>query len=233
MNENKSRFSELDKVSLSDQVVVQIQQMIQSGKLKPGDKLPSERKLCQQFNISRLPLREALKSLQSLNTIETRTGDGYYVKGLETASLVKFIEDAADQREETLESWREARLTIELAAVEFACSRRTDEDIANMKLVNQKMLKALSRGDKEQTLIESINFHNTLMEASKNRFFKTIMDCFKEVQYEGRMKTLEVDHRYEQAVKEHMAITEAIVRRDTELAKQLIRDHLATAYSMK
>lgn len=226
----QSKFPKLNRANLSDQVMEKIRGMVASGELKQGDKLPSERELSIMFQISRLPLREALKSLQTLNVLETRVGGGYYIRGLEASNLLSFIERTTEQHFETLESWKEARITIEVAAVELACDRRTTEDIRLMRNANECMMRALAKNEEEEVLYDSMAFHNALMEASKNHFYKTILDCFKEVQYQGRRKSWEIAQRYHEAFKEHNAIIEAIVERNPDLAKQLMKRHLTTSY---
>lgn len=230
MSVKQSKFEKLSKANLSDQVMEKIRSMIVAGELKQGDKLPSERELSVMFQISRLPLREALKSLQTLNVVETRIGGGYFIKGLGASNLISFIERTTERHHETLESWKEARITIEVAAVDLACVRRTDEDIDLMRDANDRMMQALEKNEEEEVLFDSMEFHNAVMEASKNHFYKTIMDCFKEVQYQGRRKSWEITERYHQAFREHNDIMEAIVERNAAKAKRLMKLHLETSY---
>lgn len=228
-NNNKS-FEKIARKNLPDQIIGQIQVMIENGFLKPNDRLPSERDLAQMLGVSRLPLREALKSLQSTNVLEVRQGEGYYVRGVETLRLLEFFEEKAGLEHDMLGDLKEARIILEVAAIELACTRRSDEDIMCMRQNNENMKSAVAEGN-EQVLQYSMDFHNSIFQAGGNRFLISIMACMASPLYEGRKKTLEANQqRYSLSVKEHDQMLEAIIAQDAETAKTLMRNHLQTSY---
>jgi len=229
MPDTSKHFGKLSKDSLSDQLIQRIKDMIASGTLKSGDKLPSERELADAMNISRLPLREALKSLQILNVIELKPGKGYFVKGLDTSNMLGAFESASADNLKALTDLKEVRMIFELNAVELACSRRTEKDILKMKNANNEMKQSLHYSE-EKIMAASINFHKAILESCDNQLFSAIFACFKDVQYAGRRKSLEIKLRYENATQEHDRIITAITDRDAILAKQLLKDHLETSY---
>lgn len=221
------KFEKISRKNLSDQIVRQIKAMIESGLISPGERLPSERELSQLLNVSRLPLREALKSLQQINVLEVRQ-TGYFVRGLESSNLLDFFNNALSNHN-LLAELLEARIVLELGAVELACMHRTEEDIRKMQESLNRMDLMIQTGSRD--VIEySMEFHNDIAAASGNNLFIAIMACMSSVLYEGRKKSLEIDNRYTLAVEEHKNILQAIINRDAEAAKRLMRIHLDTAY---
>src|SRR6476660_10272833 len=77
--ESALEFTRVQRLSLSDHIVEQIAEMIARGALKPGDRIPSEKQLCQQFGVSRTSVREALRSLSVMGILESPAGDGTFV----------------------------------------------------------------------------------------------------------------------------------------------------------
>ena len=112
-------FEKLTQEKLSDMIVRQIKTMIEDGTIKSGDRLPPERELTKLLNVSRIPLREALKSLQQINVLEVRQ-NRYYVLGLESAKLVDYFSDATSDHS-LHEEINEVRIVVDIAAVELAC----------------------------------------------------------------------------------------------------------------
>lgn len=230
MLKSEKSFKKIDRKNLPDQIIRQIQGMIENGLLKPNDRLPSERDLAQMLGVSRLPLREALKSLQSTNVLEVRQGEGYYVRGIETLRLLEFFENRA-LGHSMLGDLKEARIILELAAIELACERRTEADIERMRESNEKMKNAVAESS-EKVLQYSIEFHNNIFEAGGNGFLISIMACMASPLYEGRKKTMEMNReRYNLSVKEHNEMVDAIAAKDAEIAKILMRNHLQTSYN--
>ncbi len=123
-------FVKVEKTSISDNIIEQIQTMIESGILNPGDKLPSERELSEKLGVSRVPIREALKILQFINVIEVQQGNNYTIKGMGRARLLDLFEEVSNKGyDNILEDLKEIRITIETKAVKLACERRTEEDL--------------------------------------------------------------------------------------------------------
>lgn len=232
MSKSEKSFERINRKNLPDQIILQIQGMIENGLLKPNDRLPSERDLAQMLGVSRLPLREALKSLQSTNVLEVRQGEGYYVRGIETLRLLEFFEDSVALEHTMFADLKEARIILELAAIELACERRTEADIERMRQSNESMLKAIAE-DNEMVLKYSMDFHNNIFEAGGNRFLISIMACMAGPLYEGRKLTLETNReRYNLSFREHNEMVDVIVARDVEKAKSLMRSHLLTTYNL-
>ncbi len=229
MNENFKEFKKVNKESLSDQIIQQIKEMIEKGILKPDDRLPAERELAVKLGVSRIPLREALKTLQFINVLEIRPGEGYVVKGLETVKLLDILDVVCEPEQDVLDDLKEMRMTLELKAVELACLRRTEKDLGRMVSAIENMGKNMDTDHKEM-IQASIDFHNAIMKASHNKLFVSILAWFSDIINEGREKSGTIENRYKKAIEEHRAIYNAIKNRDCDTALSYMKTHLETIY---
>ena len=124
-------------------VIDNIRQMIADGELQAGQKLPSERELAEKFNVSRVPIREALKILEYMGVLDSSPGDGTYVKNTSAQSLVSKMNFSFDATADTIRDLLELRIVLETFAAYHAAQRRTDEDIASI----QKLLRMRRQKD--------------------------------------------------------------------------------------
>jgi GntR family transcriptional repressor for pyruvate dehydrogenase complex len=113
-----------------------IRQYVVRQKLKPGDPLPSERQMQQQLGISRAPVREALRVLQSVGMIEARQGKGLFVKEMTLQPMVDtFVSHLELFDRDSFAHLQELRQMLELGAAELAAKRRTDHDLTCMESI--------------------------------------------------------------------------------------------------
>ena len=234
VSKGKTKWKKINKSSISDYIIEQIKQMILDGTLSPGDTLPSERELSELLGVSRVPVREALKILQFIKVIEASQGSPYTVRGIGRARLLDLLEELSGRQYDVLDDLKEVRIALETKGVELACYRRTEEDLAQMRACMENMKKCYERGkenvDSARVVEASIEFHQCMMNASKNELLAVIYAYISDVIREGRVKTLSIPERYEKALDEHVQIYEAIKARDVETAIDCITDHIVTSY---
>jgi len=228
MNNSKSinkKFIKLKKDSLSDQIVNQIIDMIDQKELLPGQRLPSEREMASLLGISRLPVREALKSLETLRVISVDQG-GHYVKSNSILRLVNAL-DAKEfhDRKVFLRDLQDVRLVIEIGAAALACENRTDEDIADIKSALDLMIECAENEDCDR-VSASLNFHNAIIKASKNNIYVSINDCLQDALYYSRISRTKITEHYKQSILEHKEILKAIIEKDSDVAKIKMEEHL-------
>lgn len=222
-------FRKVNKENISDQIIFQIKELIAKGIFKPGDMLPSERELAVKLGVSRLPLREALKTLQFINVIESKPGSGYIVKDLKVVNLLDVLDEASEPGQNILNDLKEIRMTIEVKAVELACFRKTERDLERMREAIKEMENEIKH-DPEKLIEGSIKFHNAILKASHNKLFIAILAYFSDVINEGRKQSLQIKNRYNIAIEEHKGIYQAIEGGDVENATKLMKIHLETSY---
>lgn len=213
-------FKAVKSVNLSLQVAEDIIMMIEEGKLKPGDKLPTETLLAEKFGISRGILREALTVLQYKGYISRKPKDGTYIRELPEPSSINdsLINSFKKASYRDLIEMREA---LEQKIVELAVKNASDEDIEEIEtfLVNVDVLKG------DNSLMDS-DFHLRLAQLSKNILLSNFIDIYYdlirelgEISFKNKKRKIEV-------IEEHKNILRAIKSRDVELAKNAILAHL-------
>jgi GntR family transcriptional regulator, transcriptional repressor for pyruvate dehydrogenase complex len=177
-------YKPLQKARLYEQVVEQIQQTIIDGKLKPGDRLASERDLAEMFQVGRPTIREALRTLGIMGLIEVRTGQkGSIVRACDISHYVETLRIQlswlvkADER--TREELWEVRKPIERAIAHAAAANATPKDMKTLKGLIRKM--ASSAGDMPGYFALALEFHRELARATRNRVYPLIWQLLDDI----------------------------------------------------
>lgn len=225
-------FHPLDKASRSDslyhQVIDNIRQLVVEGKLKAGEKLPSERELAEMYGVSRVPVREALKTLEFLGIVQNVRGDGVYIQNIQTQDLLQNVEFAVrDSGNDLLAELFEARSAIEAKAAQLAALRRTDEDI-------EEMLEAILDMERDLLLerdasMSSYKFHSAIIKASHNRVLYRIHDNLSDMLKMSRQKSLGVKGHGRVALDFHKKLFNEIRDQKADAAGTLMAEHLYEA----
>ena len=218
------QFGPLERTTLHEQIVEKIKAMIEDGTLKPGDSLPSERELARDMEVSRIPVREALKMLEFMGVIEIRHGRAAVVRGLGQAAMIDTINLVLESGPNELYEMNQARIILELGAAKLACEKRTETDIAHMKEILDRMEAEIDRGC--NVVDTSMEFHMALMRATKNKILCSFMMLFRDLLRESRSISLSRPERPREALGEHKAILQAVVDRDSALAASVMELHI-------
>ena len=212
---------------ISLQIVQQIQDAIRSSRLKPGDRLPPERDLADRFGVSRVTVRDALRSLEVLGLIRIRVGaaGGAFVtspgaeivgEGLTNLMLLSSLEP---------EEIAEARLILELGSVALATARATDDDIKALHAMMRDAQSALDLGTYERGM--SVQFHLRVAQIAGNNAISLLTDSFRGPLSMHVIRTREPqDSWFLHTVQEHQEIVKAIEQRDTAAAQRRMAEHL-------
>src|SRR5438045_734724 len=125
-------FAAIAPARAVDEIAAQVRDMIATGKLTPGDRLPSERDLSAQLHVSRNTLREALRALEHAGIVEMRKGatGGAFVRSGSSGVIVNGLRDLYHLGAITPKELTEARVWLSEVVVRIACERATDEDFA-------------------------------------------------------------------------------------------------------
>ncbi|MEO1438730.1 MAG: FadR/GntR family transcriptional regulator [Bacteroidota bacterium] len=227
-------FKEIVIESPVDRIIKQIRDLITSGQLNPGDRLPSERKLAEVFGVGRSQVRDALAKLEFYGILKTLPQSGTVVAGIGITALEGLITDVLKLHDSDFASLVETRVILETQAAWFAAERRTEEDIESV----EKALKAYEEKVNEglPAVEEDLLFHLKIAEASKNSVLKSLMliitpDIVKD------FISLDVcgDDRPNRALQEHHEILNFIKEKKGKEASDAMRAHLTEVleYSMK
>ncbi|MBC7589110.1 MAG: FadR family transcriptional regulator, partial [Chitinophagaceae bacterium] len=129
-----------------DKTIRQIKQLISSGQLKPGDKLPAERILAERFAVSRGYIREAIMKLEFFGLLKTSPQSGTYVAGLSIKILDSLLSDVINLNKDDFGALIEARYYMELNAVKLAAQRRSYADLAELEAALKEHERKASSG---------------------------------------------------------------------------------------
>ncbi|UXP33102.1 FadR family transcriptional regulator [Reichenbachiella agarivorans] len=209
-----------------DKIINQIKELITSGQLKPGDKLPPERKLCEVFGIGRSHVRDAIKKLEFYGILKTLPQSGTVVAGLGMTALEGLISDVLRLEVKDFRSLVETRVILETNAAALAAQNRTEEDIENIESALAAYKKKKDAGI--HAVDEDLMFHLSIAEASKNSVLKSLMLVITpDILTNYRELDACGDGRSDTALELHERILFYIKEQDIEKATQAMRDHLS------
>ncbi len=210
---------------LYEQIVQQIEESILKGTLKPGNQLPAERELAQQFGVSRTAVREAVKALREKGLVEAYSGRGTFVTdGTSQAirqSLGLMVKIGQPDGSTSLAELR-AILEPEIAAL--AATRVEEQYLTTMREAVAVM--DSSRQDPDAFIEADLDFHLALAEAAANPLILSLIDSIVGLLREQRMRIFKVNGGPERGQFHHKRILQAIEQRDPEKARAAMRAHL-------
>lgn len=218
-------LGEIRVEKLSDKIIAQIKDLISSGKLKPGDRLPSERKLSESFGVGRMHVRDALQKLEFYGIVKTLPQSGTVVEGLGTVALDGILTDILELNDADFHAMTEARVILESNAVQLAAKRATPQNL-------EKIEEALCAfGDKvnngEQGIEEDLMFHLKIAEAAHNSVLNSmLLLILPDVIRFNKNLELCSDGRFIEAFEEHKVIFDDIKNGRSSDAAQAMRNHL-------
>jgi len=163
-------FAPLKSSRLSDAIGEQIRTRLATGDLRPGDKLPSERELANQLNVSRNAVREALRMLEMSGVVKLQKGakGGAFIGDGNAEVLATGLKDLLNLRGLTIEQLTESRIWLAEIVVRVACERATERDLDLLEANIDEAERCFARGDLDGKLACQIEFHNILARATGN-----------------------------------------------------------------
>jgi DNA-binding FadR family transcriptional regulator len=213
-------------VRVTDEAIDRIKQMIVTGELRPGDRLPREPDLAARLGLSRSSLREAVKALALIRVLEVRQGDGTYVTSLDPALLMETMGFVLDLHQDaSVLEFFEVRRILEPAAAARAALRMADADIAALRTLLDELGPEPSV---EDLLASDVEFHRLLAIGSGNRALASIIDSLRQPTYRARIwRGLTQNDAVARTLAEHRAILDAIEGREPEVARSWATVHIA------
>jgi GntR family transcriptional repressor for pyruvate dehydrogenase complex len=216
-----------DAAPLYSQIVEHIRKWIRSGKFKEGDRLPSERELAQMFDVSRVPIREALKILEFLGIVHHVRGKGVLIRKMQITKVLSNLEFPGMEINHVLRDLYESRRIFEVEATRLAAVRRTQTDIEKMERAMLEMDLCIQSG--KTSYDASVQFHNAVIGASHNVILIRINEFLSELLYYSRSRTLQTMENQKQAQNFHKIIVDKIKKSDVDGAAEAQRNHMKSA----
>lgn len=218
-------FQKIEIEKPVDKIIQQIRNLISSGQLKPGDKLPSERKLSEQFAVGRTYVRDAIRKLEFYGILKTLPQSGTVVAGFGISALEGLIGNVLELEQNEFSHLVETRVVLETNAARFAALRRDEHDLEEMRKALRVYEKAYHSG--EETVEADLMFHLKIAEASKNTVLKSLM-LIVTPDILTYFKEREVCSGDEpgRALEYHYELLDYITRQDADAAEEAMHNHL-------
>ncbi|MFD1694333.1 FadR/GntR family transcriptional regulator [Roseibium aestuarii] len=217
----------LNKTLVPQSVVREIQAMIQSGTLKAGEKIPSQREFAQKFGISRASLREALLTLETLGLVKTEAGRGTYVTSGPGASSSGMAPWRYSDIHSAFDVFQ-TRLMLEGEIVRLAAGRLTQMDLDALQRATTAMEEAWEAQDLVANVEADLEFHKTIVSACSNSMLKALYQTVRDQLVETQRQPIPMTdpERMKQSIAEHRRIIEALRANDGAGARREMETHI-------
>ena len=205
--------TEISNAPLSTSLLGKLQKDILTGKLKPGQKL-TEQQLCKTYGVSRTPVREALRQLETDGLVENILNRGEFVVGM---------------TDQDYEDMFELRKAYEVQAVKWAIERISEEEMDRLEETFEFMEFYTMRNDIDKMLTINTGFHQVIYEASHNKMLKKLLSSYQNfLKYKGAESVYD-DNYLTTVLEEHRAIFKAFKDKDTKAGALAMEIHINRA----
>jgi GntR family transcriptional repressor for pyruvate dehydrogenase complex len=212
-------------MALTDEAIGKIKEMIISGRVRPGEKLPREADLAAELGLSRNSLREAVKALTLVNVLDVRQGDGTYATSLAPSLLLEALTFITDfHRDDSVLEFFEVRRILEPAATGLAALRMSAEEKAELG----KILDAVTAESPVDDFVATdLEFHKKIAVGSGNSVLASLVDSMSLPTVRARVwRGMTEPRALERTLAEHRAIHGAILSGDADLARSWATVHI-------
>ena len=207
-------------------IIDQLNAMVRRGELKPGERLPPERKMAELLRVSRANLRQAFQALAERRIIESRRGDGtYLLASFDSLLPADVILDTIGQQQGLVEHVLEFRQILEPQVAALAARRIAAADLDRLKVLVCDQQRALLAGQEDSSFDAA--FHRLLVECAHNPVLAQMMAAVEPILNTTRASWLQSEGRRQASVEGHLRIIDALAAGDEKAARMAMTGHLA------
>lgn len=213
-------------MAVTDEAIEKIKEMIVSGRLSPGSRLPREADLAAELGLSRNSLREAVRALALVRILEVRQGDGTYVSSLEPEVLLDAVGFLVDfHQDSSVLDFLSVRRILEPASTALAARQMSEEAIAELAATVAQDSLSTSVTD---LVAHDLKFHSLIGAGSGNPVLASMLESISMPTTRARIwRGLTQEDAFPQTIAQHQGILDAIVQRDPELAAARALVHIS------
>ena len=213
------------RVSIVQMVADEVRKLIVSGTVRVGEKLPTEKELCEQMGVGRGTVREAYRMLQVSGYVEIKPGRGAFASQPQEINAQKLTEWFS-QNELAIRDCVELRTTFEPLATRLGIQRAKDEDIEKVLEIHQNFLLAAKQNNVSDIARYDELFHSQIVSMSHNMLLIEVDHIIRRHIKQFRSKTFLVEQNIQNAITPHENIMRAIIERDFEAGEFFMHRHL-------
>jgi GntR family transcriptional regulator, transcriptional repressor for pyruvate dehydrogenase complex len=213
-------------MALTDEAIERIKEMIVSGELRPGDRLPKEADLAERLGLSRNSLREAVRALSLIRVLDVRHGDGTYVTSLQPEVLLDTVGFVLDfHRDDSVLHLLEVRRILEPTATAMAATRMGDQQLDELGALVGAITTETDIGE---LIAADLEFHRRIAIGSGNPVLASLIESLSGPTLRARVwRGLTQEGAVARTNEQHHAIHQALVAREPELARSWATVHIA------
>lgn len=216
----------LSRRNLGQMVADNLLQRVREGVYSPGEKLPPQRELMEEFDVGASVIREAVQALAVMGVVDARPGRGTTVLSVPSESAMSVDTVAALLEDQALRDLVEFRRLIEVEIAGLAAERGDEADLSDLGAALEAFRLQVELG--EQVYEADIAFHRALAVATQNSIYVNTLDALGDLLAVARQRTESVPGTVEKALVEHTSIYDAVIARDPRRARDAMRGHLQT-----
>ena len=213
MSTIKKRKTGSQKVNYAEMIVVRLREDIVSGRLRPNERLV-ESDISQRMKISRTPVREALKLLETQGYLSRMPSGGLIV---------------TDHSPSQIRNLYEIREALETMALKLACQRATEREIEQAKELHERMFETVKKRDINQFIELNSAFHNQLFSSCGNEQLWSLLRTFRDQYFDRRLVHVFNTSDWHNMPKQHQKLLDAVRQRNPRLAEKAVHKHITTA----
>ncbi len=217
-------LKEVRKKRAYEDIVTQIRTLIEKGRLKQGDQLPNEKELSDTFKVSRSTVREAILSLETLNLVDRRQGNGTYVIATSEEAIVRPLAASFFHEQDSVIDVFTVRKILEPEIAELAARNASQKAMLHLEEIVKNQERELAEG-KNLAKTDS-DFHYALAGMSKNKVLQRLLFALVRLLRKTRDTYLQTDERKRKSLSGHKDILAAIKAGNGTAARQAMRRHL-------
>ena len=223
-------FQRINSDRIATAIIEQIETLILQGVLRPGDRLPAERDMAEQMDVSRPTLREALDDLAARGLVATRPGGGHFIADILGSAFSPPLIELFASHDTALFDYLSFRRDLEALAATAAAERGTDADLAVIDSVFERMEAAHAKRSPDIEAAIDAEFHMAIVEAAHNvvmlHMMRSLYDLLVRGVWYNRNAVYAVPGFRAQLLEQHRAIRDAIRGRAPEAAREAIEAHM-------
>jgi len=221
-------FKSVRPARISQTIVDQIKEAIFQKRIKTGDKLPSERQMMEQFETSRVTVREALKNLENSGILDIRRGTqgGAFVRDPDVKFISGFLQDLFSMGNITVFDLTEARMAVEPFSVKIATERIKEDSLEQIKQNIRETRECLKSHHATDARLLTLEYHRLIAQASGNPVIFFMVDSIMDIM-ENNVSTIGIPaESIEKTLYYHEGIYDAVMKRDPHRAQALMLKHI-------
>jgi GntR family transcriptional repressor for pyruvate dehydrogenase complex len=223
----RTSLKAVEKKRAYEDIVQQVVTLIEDGKLKRGDQLPSERELTEAFKVSRTTVREAIRTLESMQLLQCLQGNGTYILASSEEALIRPLAAALSNANDSIRDIFYIRKIIEPHCASLAAENATPQEMEEMERILNEQEACIGRG--ESVLETNTLFHNRLAGAAKNRVMERLLLALIDLLHQAQEDYLSESVRNTRAKRSldgHKQILTAVKNGNCDVALKLMLQHL-------